>query len=37
MPRELGVRKLTAFPLETEGAYGGSNSIKELCFFKNNK
>ena len=36
MPRELGVRKLTAFPLETEGAYG-EDSIKELCFFKNNK
>ena len=28
MPRELGVRKLTAFKLESEGTYGSAIPLK---------
>lgn len=34
MPRELGVRKLTAFKLESEGAYGSAIPLKNCVSLK---
>ena len=34
MPRELGVRKLTAFPLETEGTYGEAIPLNNCVSLK---
>ena len=34
MPRELGVRKLTAFPLQTGGTYGGAIALKNCVSLK---